>query len=522
VLGLSLNCARCHDHKFEPIPQVDYYRVMALFAPALNPADWRHPEQRALPDVSAKELAEIQEHNSHIDKQVAEKNKPIEDLRRPHQQKLLENKLAQVDESIRIPLRAALNVPSDKRDDAQKELIAKYEQQVRITDEEIAAVLGPTEKEAIAKLHEEIGRLNRERRSHDWILGMCDVGQPPATCVLEQGDYLKPGKEVPPGFLSVLSDEYAQWLLNIPPRDDSSRRRTSLARWLTDPQSRASPLVARVMVNRIWQYLLGEGIVATPDNLGLSGSPPSHPELLDWLAAEFVHQDWQFKPLIRTIVTSTVYRQASFGDDTSTPQEVDPTNRLLWRARLRRLDAEVLRDMMLAISGKLDTTLGGPPVPLAYHPDGRVSVATDGLATPQSKWRRSLYLLNRRIYNPTFLSVFDKPVVTGCICQRSNAAGPLQSLAMMNDELVIEHSRFFALRVLELAPGGLDDQITLVFRMALGREPRPEEKTWSRELVEEQVEIYSTVKTPADDVMGAALASLCQTVMSTNEFLYLE
>jgi hypothetical protein len=522
VLGLSLNCARCHDHKFEPIPQVDYYRVMALFTPALNPADWRHPEQRAMPNVSAAEVAEIQEHNGQIDKQVAEKGASIDDIRRPHQQKLLENKLAQVDGTIRTAIKAALHVPADKRDDAQKELIAKHEPQFRIADEEMAAALGPADKEKIAELQKEIDRLNRERRSHDWIMGLTDIGKPAATRLLEQGDYLKPGEEVPPGFLSILTDDYADWLLKIPPKEDTSRRRMALARWLTDPQSRAAPLVARVMVNRVWQYLLGEGIVATPDNLGVSGSTPSHPELLDWLAAEFVHEDWRLKPLIRTIVTSSVYRQASFREDATRPHEVDPTNRLLWRARLRRIDAEVARDTMLAVSGKLDNTLGGPPVPLAYHPDGRVSIATEGLATPQSQWRRSLYLLNRRIYNPTFLSVFDKPVVTGSVCQRTNAAGPLQSLAMMNDELVIEYSRHFAHRVIELAPAGLDEQITLVFRLALSRAPEPKEKQWSHELVQEQAEIYRAAKTPDDEVAAAALAGLCQTVMSTNEFLYLE
>jgi hypothetical protein len=195
----------------------------------------------------------------------------------------------------------------------------------------------------------------------------------------------------------------------------------------------------------------------------------------DVSTTEFVDQNWRFKPLIRQIVLSSVYRQASFREDGSVAHSVDPTNRLLWRARLRRLSAEELRDTILAISGKLDTTLGGPPVPLVYRPDGRVSVATEGLPTPTSQWRRSLYLLNRRAYNPTFLSVFDKPVVTGCVCQRDQSAGSLQSLAMINDELVIEHAKHFARHVQELAPESLDDQITFVYRLALGRAPLPEE-----------------------------------------------
>jgi hypothetical protein len=536
LLGLSLNCARCHDHKFEPISQADYYSLVALLGPALNatdyPSNWKTPKERALPDMSPADFRQLCEHNARIDKQVDQLDREIASVRRPYAHRVRDAELKSIPDSDQDPLKAALDLPASEREDQDKELIEQYDQEVEAIARRVTAALSESDRNAVARLQEHVLQFNKQRLNHGWIMGVADVSPPPVVHLFHRGDHLQPRQQVPARFLAVLSDEYTEWLLQMPPTEHTSQYRTTMARWLTDRQSPASPLVARVMVNRVWQQLMGQGIVATPENLGTSGAAPTHPELLDWLAAEFVKRGWRPKPLIKEIMMSTVYRQASSrfphpdhaseADAQPSPGTVDPTNHLLWRARLRRLEAEALRDAMLSISGKLDISLGGPPVPLSYSPTGRITVARKGLPTATSQWRRSLYLTNRRIYNPSFLSVFDKPTVTGCVCQRDQVAAPLQSLMMMNDSFVLEHAQYFAQRVVQEGGDSLGEQIELAYRLAFGRGPHPEEDAWSRELVKQQAHIYNNIDAPPENIAVAALACLCQTLMSANEFLYLE
>ena len=333
LLGLTLNCARCHDHKFDPIPQQDYYRLMALFTPAYNPNDWRAVtpykpgiQDRSLPGVSAAERAEIERHNAEIDGKVAELNKPLSELRRPYEQRLLEAKLAGIPEPIRADTRTAIETPADKRNEIQKYLASKFEASLKVSTDEVVAALNDEDKAMNARLVEQIAVVNSQRRSFGKIQALFDLGPPPATQLLLRGNHETPGPEVQPGFLSVLSDAGVQKGVGslLPERPEgcfaqktpdpflhTSGRRTALAQWLTRPESPASGLLARVMVNRIWQHLLGEGLVPTPENFGSGGERPTHPELLDWLSVEFMHNGWHLKPLIKLIMTSTVYRQAS-------------------------------------------------------------------------------------------------------------------------------------------------------------------------------------------------------------------
>ena len=534
LLGLTLNCARCHSHKFEPIVQEDYYRMMSLIAPAFNTEKdkWKNPQQRALPDISAADLAELNRHNGEIDKKIGEHDAQIAAVRKPYEVKLREQKLATLPEPIRADTKTALDTPADQRNEIQKYLAEKFEALVKVKPEEIDATLAPDDKRAIDEQNQAIAKLNAKKRSHGWIMAVYDVvGAPPTTRLLDGGDYRTPKQEVVPGFLRVLSDDRSQEFLAHQPRPDTSGRRTALARWLTDPQSPACGLTARTMINRIWQHLLGKGLVPTSDNLGMSGSEPTHQELLDWLARDFVEYDWRIKRAIKQIMRSSVYRQASSIADSEpliaasprpNPKSVDPENHLLWRARLRRLEAEVIRDSILAVSGKLDGTMGGPPVPLEYHPDGSVTVATKGLPTPGAKWKRTLYLLNRRIYNVSFLSVFDRPIVTRGVCHREDSAVALQSLSMLNDELVKEHAGHFARRMKGLIPDSRKRQIERVFREALARKPAAAEITWSLELLDQQTKLYAAGKLAPDQASEKALAELCQTILNTSEFLYLE
>ena len=554
LLGLTLNCSRCHSHKFEPIPQRDYYGLMALLTPALNPGNWKDPEQRALPDVSKPTLAKMKADNADLAKQVTALQKAIAAIRKRHETKLRRARLTSIPDTDRPAVAAALKTPADKQDAAQKALLEKHKAALSVDAKAIDAAITGDDRRETDEANRRIAELNSKVRQHGWIHAVYDVGSPPATRLFRRGSYLNARREVPAGFLEVLCDIRTEGLQPngtqfsdevefvaegrkpsgearktplhtgrlAPLRFKTAGHRLALARWLTDESSPASALVARVFVNRVWNHLLGAPIVDTANNLGVSGDKPSHPELLDWLAADF-RRHGSIKSLIRQIVTSSVYRQASFGshENLIRARKIDPTNRLLWRARLRRVEAEVVRDSILAVAGQLDRSMGGPPVPLEYRPDGTVLVAKQGLPTPAAALRRSVYLLNRRIYNPSFLSVFDKPIVTGSVCRRDVSAVALQSLSMMNDEFVVEQSRKLAARVAADAGPLPDARIGLLFWLTLAREPSPQERDLCRKMLTKQTDLHRTAA-PEESPELAALADLCQTVLNMNEFLYLE
>jgi hypothetical protein len=294
----------------------------------------------------------------------------------------------------------------------------------------------------------------------------------------------------------------------------SSGRRTAWARWLT---GRDHPLTARVFVNRVWQHHFGEGIVATSDNFGHLGARPTHPELLDWLATEFVQGGWKIKALHRLIVISTVYRQSS--TQPSGVDAIDPGNQLLGRMRLRRLESEAVRDAVLAVSGQLDRALGGPPVPIEPRPDGMVVLPRNGMPTPTAPYRRSLYLFARRNYNLTLLNVFDQPVMATNCTRRVHSAVPLQSLTLLNDAVMLEQADRFAARV--AAAGGSEEQrIETAFWLAFARQPTAKEVASSMALLRKLRASYADEKLPPDQAEIKALARLCHMLMCANEFLY--
>jgi hypothetical protein len=285
------------------------------------------------------------------------------------------------------------------------------------------------------------------------------------------------------------------------PPPASSGRRLALARWLADADTPAGALVLRVRVNRVWRHLFGRGLVEPTDNFGLSGETPKHPELLDWLAGEFVGGGRRLKPLLKLLVTSAAYRQASAAPGPA--PAADPDNRLLWRMPLRRLEAEVIRDSLLAVSGNLDRTLGGPPVPVEVKADG--SLAPRDGARP----RRSVYLLARRNYHPTLLGVFDQPALTTNCTGRQSSAVVLQSLTLLNDEFVRTRAVAVAGRVAAASAG---QEVEAAFRLVLGRSPTASEAKVAADLME-------THRARRESRSGA-LAHLCHVLLNTSEFLY--
>ena len=556
LLGLTMQCARCHDHKFDPISQKEYYQLMAFFTPAYNPKDWRpvYPwkpgiKDRGLPDVSAVELKEIERHNQAIDDKAARCLKEVADIRRPYEDRLREAKLKAIPEAIRADTRAALATAPDKRNEVQKYLAGKLQQMLHVSPAEVDEALRETERTAIARVNEQITTLKKQRRSFGKIQALYDVGPPPPTFFLRRGNHERPGAEVQPAYLKALCDSDRKIPTAVTVAGASGRR-LALANWLTEPNSRASALLARVMVNRLWQHLFGEGLVPTPENFGLSGTRPAHSELLEWLSDEFARTGWRIKPMLKLMMMSSAYRQSSRPAEPSAAaaEKVDPANKLLWKMRLRRLEAEAIRDSMLAVSGRLDLTMAGPPVRIKWQPDGMVVLDKQSFAGPTAGNRRSIYLLFRRAYNLSFLTVFDQPLVALNCSRRDASAVPLQALAMLNDDFVIEQARHLADRVAGLInerrvrsvranakteskiDGNLartertlqEDASRFVFRLALSRLPSPNEIEICCRLLERQTAIFRAAKLSPPAAEQQALVQLCHTILNTSEFLYVE
>jgi hypothetical protein len=271
----------------------------------------------------------------------------------------------------------------------------------------------------------------------------------------------------------------------------------------------------------VWQHLFGKGLAETTDNLGVTGAKPTLPELLEWLAAEYFDNGGRLKLLLKRIMTSRVYLQTSSVTPNQTAaSQVDPDNRLLWRMRLRRLESEIVRDAVLAVSGKLDATLGGAPILVEPRPDGTFVIPDKGLPTPTSQWRRTLYLLARRNYHPTILSVFDQPNLTTNCTGRESSAVVLQSLTMLNDRFLLEQAEHLAARVSGTAGSNTSEQIELAFRITLGRLPRDSEQMACVEFFRRQFQHYSEEKLPADQAALKALSQVCHTLLNASEFLY--
>jgi hypothetical protein len=524
LLGLTVACARCHDHKFDPIRQVDYYRLLAVLKPAYNPEAWIQPQNRYLDDVSAREKEQIERSNADIDRQTSGLARRIADLRRPIEQRLFEAKVAGLPEVLRQDVRTALATAAAQRSAVQKYLVEKLSPLVHVSPEEVRKNLKDSDRATEDALQQKIAGLNGRRRSFGKIQAIWEKGQDraPPTRLFRRGNLLTPGPQVQPAVFSVLTDAKISPLIAAPAKPArSSGRRTAWARWLTAPDH---PLTARVLVNRVWQQHFGEGIVATPDNFGRQGSPPSHPQLLDWLATEFVRGGWKMKALHRLIVTSSAYRQASVRgaalDGQADPEKVDPGNRLLWKMRLRRVESEVVRDAVLAISGRLDRALGGPPVPIQPHPDGLVVVSDKDWPSPTAPWRRSIYLMARRNYNLTLLSVFDQPVMATNCTRRIASAVPLQSLTLLNDAFMLAQADYFADRVAGSAGTSAQARIELAFRLAFARPPRAQEQAVSAAFLKKLAHVYAGQKRAAGQAERKALARLCHMLLCANEFLY--
>jgi hypothetical protein len=457
LLGMTLQCARCHDHKFEPVSQQDYYRLYAVLWPAYDLEHWVKPQQRIVEAALPAELAAWEAHARQVDAEAAE-----------------------------ATLRHVFADPFADSAGARAKALQKT----------LAAIR--------SKRGERPGRIA-------WV---ADVSASPSeTRLLKRGLYGDPGPEVAPGPLSVLADPGNPFEVGPPSAGAATTgRRLAFARWITRPGSRAAALLARVTANWLWQDHFGTGLVATPENLGYSGAPPSHPDLLEWLASDLAEGGWHAKRWHRQILLSSAYRQSSIPH--AEGLRVDPGNRWLWRYPARRLDAEAIRDAMLAAADELDPGAGGPYVPTKVLPTGEVVVDEK---TPGAR-RRSVYLQQRRTQVASLLEVFDAPSIVANCTRRAASTMPLQSLSLLNSEFIAARARALARRTERQV--GLDPErrVAMAFLDALGREPVAAERAAALQFLQSQPGEY-----PGRADAGArAWADLCQMILASNAFLYAE
>jgi hypothetical protein len=489
-LGMTIACARCHDHKFEPIPQTDYYRLQAFFATAKFRKDIS-----IVPKGKGKEHAEaLEAFNAELRPVQAEFNK----LEEPYRTKLRNAKLAKLPEEVR----EAHETPEEKRTPAQRERAQETQRQVNINQADVVKEMTAEEKAKHKDLQEQIKKIETKRPKVPVALGIEDAsGKATKTYLLERGEPANKGEEVQPGFPIALVASHASVPAKIEqPRPSTTGQRSALANWIASEQN---PMTARVMVNRIWHYHFGRGIVRSPSDFGVRGEPPTHPELLDWLAGEFVRNGWSIKKTHKLMLMSAAYQQST----TASPETLkkDPDNNLFSRMNRQRLEGEIIRDNLLSVSARLNPKLGGPsvfpPIPaeaIKGTKDWTVS------ADKTQHTRRSLYIFARRNLRFPFLEAFDLPDSNLSCPKRERSTTALQALAMLNASDVVEAANTLAARLKTEAKTDAE-RIELAYRLTLGRKPTAEETKLANEFLKD-----------------SPLSELCRALFNVNEFIYLD
>ena len=514
LLGLTIGCAKCHSHKYDPIPQADYYRLSAFFTPAYNPQNWlpgNHRDEaveeklRYLRQATPAEIKADDSVNLPIDAAIAELKKPLEQLKQKYLLLLRTEAIAR----LPAPVQAAFARPAAERTPDEQKLVAEHERNLTFSDGQ--AMAHPDYIKAAKPLNDAIAAANSARpprRPLIWALWDLDP-QPVETHLLLRGDILTPGPVVQPGVLSVLDDPQHPFQVQPPsPGASSSGYRTQLARWIASAQN---PLTARVLVNRVWQHHFGQGLVRTVHDFGTTGERPTHPELLDWLAVDFMEHNWSLKSLHRQIVLSATYRQSARFD--SEKSAVDPDNRLLWRRTPLRLEAEIIRDALLSVSGQLNSEMFGKAIPVKKAADGQFIPAASGAAGQ----RRSIYLLAKRSEAVTFLTTFDAPLMELDCPDRFCSTVPQQALAMLNNAFVAEMADALARQIAAHAPSDAAGIVNWTFERITGRLPSDTERGLLIEFVEAELQ-----REGVPDTKSHALFQLAHTLLNTNEFLYVD
>ncbi|MEX0792501.1 MAG: PSD1 and planctomycete cytochrome C domain-containing protein [Pirellulaceae bacterium] len=459
LLGMTVGCAECHDHRYDPIPQRDYFAIRAVFEPALDWKAWKNPVQRRVSLYTDEDRAKAAEIEAEAAVVVQEKNAK----QTVYMAEALEKELEKHPEELREQLRTASQTIAGERTPEQNQLLAERPS-VNITPG-VLYQYNQAAADDLKQFDKRIAEIRAKKPPEEFVRALSEPpGHLPETKLFHRGDYRQPQATIPPGDLQVASpeDQSAQIPVNNPELPTSGRR-LAYAKHLT---SGKHPLVARVLVNRFWMHHFGQGFVGTPGDFGRLGQLPTHPKLLNWLAAEFMENGWSLKQFHRQVMTSTVYRQSS----RRRPEQdaIDSDNQLLARMPVRRLEGEILRDHVLAVTGTLQREFLGPPIPVAQDDTGQVTVENN---TP----RRSIYIQQRRSQPVSLLTTFDAPIMETNCEKRTSSTVAGQALLLMNNTFITQQSQHLANRVFEVAPSAEAPELAADLLARLAR-PRPD---WS-------------------------------------------
>lgn len=570
ILGMTVNCARCHDHKFDPVTNDDYYALYGILDstrypfPGIEedkvPRDFvplipqeqvdallkPHREQFAKLDAEVKRLEAEREATAKavadgeeaLNEAAANRTKGVEEAKKAEEVRRTREAQELQDASVRqnVPAEIEADAEARRKFEEQESALVQTRRMVvrlnaemrRIEAEKAAIIRIRIEKEKFKEIEERVAhstqklagfkgaikeairkreKIAKGMPTFDCAYAVAEGSNPHNARVHLKGDPKNPGKEVPRRFLEVLGGEAL-------PKGEKGSGRRQLAQWLTDPNN---PLPARVMVNRIWLYHFGRGIVQTPSDFGVRGRAPTHPELLDYLTRRFVESGWSIKAMHRLLVLSRTYQLASRGNGENA--NVDPNNDYLWKASRRRLEAEAIRDALLATSGALDRSRGGPhPFPPASaweftpHKPFIADYATN---------RRSVYVMMQRIRRQPFFGIFDGPDPNACTPERNVSTTPLQALYFMNDPFVHQQAHRFAER---LMMARTDDglRLDLAYQLAFGRLPSLSERSAAESYFGKLREKFRDMGSPDDQSASKAWESYARALFRSNEFVYVD
>ncbi|MFI4875517.1 MAG: PSD1 and planctomycete cytochrome C domain-containing protein, partial [Blastopirellula sp. JB062] len=483
MLGLTINCARCHDHKIDPIPQTDYYKMVAMMRD-VAPYGKRGDISNSRREITTQEIRQI---HDLIDQKTGEMQARLNDLYGQAIEKL----------------------PEDERREARnpknREAIEN-----RIGD------LLPKRSEAYLNLRDELRKVRQAQSSLPSRQFAMSVNKalnpPPSTHVMMRGNPHVPGDEVQPGFPEIFEAPAPEI---VPPEHGrTSGRRLALAKWIA---SADNMLTSRVMVNRLWQHHFGRGIVSSTDNFGQLGTQPTHPQLLDWLAAQFVENDWSVKRMHKLIMLSQAYQRSSAGSEKGLAK--DPANHLLWRHEMRRLSAEEIYDSLLVANGTLNDKMFGP----SYYPNVSDEVKA-GQSKPGAGWgkssdsernRRAIYIFVKRSLIPPMLANYDFPETDALCPERFATTQPAQALGMLNGDFLNEQAKEFGDMLRQKAPDDLQRQIQLSIENGLGREATEADVKSGETLIRKLKEKHQLSDQRALDLY-------CLMVLNLNEFIFID
>ena len=539
-LGLTMACARCHDHKFDALPTTDYYRLQSFFAGA---------ELVDRPIATPEEEESYKKAVQGIDALMAPLRKSMAELEAPYRETLKQQKKA----TLTAEEKTVLATPAVDRTPAQKKKAEGLMATLRVSWEDVFEAVSHHSKDHVERerlkrvIHDfEVTKPRPPAKAMALVESKPEV---PDTYVYRRGDARLKGPKVsprPPGIvLASLAEGSFAFADKLEATEATTGRRKALADWMTRDDH---PLTSRVIVNRLWQHHFGRGLVATPSDFGVRGEAPSHPELLDWLATELVSQAWKLKPLHRLMVTSSTYRQSSSMGALDSPlrkQRVDdPENTLLWKMNRRRMEAESLRDAMLFASGEFNPKMGGPGVLVPIEKEVEDLIFTEAEVVqlwpvtpdPAEHSRRSIYLFRKRNVRYPMFDAFDAPDTQTSCPQRANSTHALQPLVLLNSDFAVGRAKALAGRLLtEVCECCFDPKVDLAYHLTLGRKPNDDEIVQARAFIESQTEFLKgradqgeqTLAKPTfipeemDLAIAAAWVDFALAMLNRNEFAYI-